>query len=336
MNTSANVTEPEAALATYFVHPAGLCETKDVGARTRIWAFAHVLEGARLGADCNICDHVFIEGDVVVGDRVTVKSGVQLWNGTRLGDDVFIGPNVTFTNDRFPRSRQWQDQVPETRVGDGASIGANATILPGLVIGRNAMVGAGSVVTKDVPANAIAYGNPARIHGYSGSESRDAARHEDTIEAASDLPGGARLIPLTRADDMRGSLAALEFGAGLPFEPRRFFSVFNVPSADVRGAHAHRLCHQLLTCVSGSLVVLVDDGVRRAEVILDDPSVGLYIPPGVWGSQFGYSADAVLTVLASHSYDPGDYVRDYEEFRRMHGSSTTVEDPRSPTPRPRT
>jgi UDP-2-acetamido-3-amino-2,3-dideoxy-glucuronate N-acetyltransferase len=149
----------------YFVHPQGICETSDVGEGTRVWAFAHVLSGAHIGADCNVCDHVFIENDVVVGDRVTIKSGVQLWDGLRVGDDAFIGPNATFTNDPFPRSKSYDHAVAITRVEDGASIGANATILPGCTIGSRAMVGAGSVVTRDVPANAIVAGNPARVIG---------------------------------------------------------------------------------------------------------------------------------------------------------------------------
>ncbi len=271
----------------------------------------------------------------MVGDRVTIKSGVQLWNGTRLGNDVFIGPNVTFTNDRFPRSRQWQDQIPETRVGDGASIGANSTILPGIVIGRNAMIGAGAVVTRDVPANAIAYGNPARIRGYVDSESRRVVPHDQTLEPGADLPGGARLIKLTQAVDMRGSLIAVEFGGDLPFAPSRYFSVYDVPSAEVRGEHAHRVCHQLLVCVHGSLVVLIDDGLRRDEVVLDHPGVALYIPPMVWGSQFGYSPDAVLTVLASHPYDAADYVRDYEEFRDLRGLAAAALNSAPTTPHDR-
>ena len=117
------------------VHPQALCETRKVGARTRIWAFAHILPGARIGADCNICDHTFIENDVVVGDRVTVKCGVQLWDGVRIEDDVFIGPNATFSNDRFPRSRKRPKKFLATVVKEGASIGANATILPGVTIG---------------------------------------------------------------------------------------------------------------------------------------------------------------------------------------------------------
>jgi acetyltransferase-like isoleucine patch superfamily enzyme len=153
---------------THFVHPQGICESSDVGQGTRIWAFAHVLAGARIGADCNICDHVFIESDVVIGDRVTVKSGVQLYDGLRVEDDVFIGPNATFTNDPFPRSKVYEHEIPVTRIQRGASIGANATVLPGITVGERAMVGAGSVVTRDVPAGAIVAGNPARVVGEVG------------------------------------------------------------------------------------------------------------------------------------------------------------------------
>ncbi len=145
------------------IHPTADVQTDDIGPRTRIWQFCVVLRGARIGEDCNICSHVFIEDDVVVGDRVTVKSGVQLWSGLRVEDDVFIGPNATFTNDLRPRSRQWPDAFLATTIGRGASIGANATILPGLTVGPGAMVGAGAVVTKDVPAHATVVGNPARI-----------------------------------------------------------------------------------------------------------------------------------------------------------------------------
>lgn len=146
-----------------FVHTRGINESESVGDGTRIWAFAHVLPGARIGRDCNICDHVFIENDVIVGDRVTIKSGVQLWDGVRIEDDVFIGPAVAFTNDPFPRSRQWLEKHPLTTVRRGASIGANATLLPGITIGARAMVGAGAVVTDDVPPGAVVIGNPARV-----------------------------------------------------------------------------------------------------------------------------------------------------------------------------
>jgi acetyltransferase-like isoleucine patch superfamily enzyme len=150
---------------TFFVHPQGICESTDIGEGTRIWAFSHVLRGARIGADCNVGEGVFIENDVVVGDRVTVKNGVQLWDGLRVGDDVCIGPNATFTNDPFPRSRVYDHPIAVTRIEAGASIGANATILPGVNIGSRAMVGAGAVVTRDVPEGAVVTGNPARVVG---------------------------------------------------------------------------------------------------------------------------------------------------------------------------
>ena len=301
----------------FSVHPAGICETSAVGARTRIWAFAHVLPGAVIGSDCNICDHVFIENDVVLGDRVTVKSGVQLWDGVRLGNDVFVGPNATFSNDKFPRSRQRPDEFAQTIVRDGASIGANATILPGLTIGMNAMVGAGAVVTKDVPANAVVYGNPARIEGYARADRETTAT--STLEAPvarepRELAGSARLITLRRADDLRGSLAAVEFAGDMPFVPQRFFTIFGVPSAHVRGEHAHRSCHQVLVCLAGSVSVLVDDGDQRNEVVLGEPSIALYVPAMVWSSQFRFSADAVLAVLASRPYEPEDYIREYAEY----------------------
>lgn len=137
----------------------------NVGSRTRVWQFVVILPGAVIGDDCNICSHCFVENDVMVGDRVTVKSGVQLWDGVRLEDDVFVGPNVTFTNDRMPRSRVRANAFAQTVVRRGASIGGGATILPGIEIGERAMVGAGAVVTRDVPERAIVAGNPARVIG---------------------------------------------------------------------------------------------------------------------------------------------------------------------------
>lgn len=142
-----------------------IVESKRIGKGTRVWAFAHILPGAIIGDDCNICDHTFIENKVVLGDRVTVKCGVQLWDGICVEDEVFIGPNVTFANDRYPRSQRHLSNYPVTVLGKGCSIGANATILPGVRVGRYAMVGAGAVVTRDVPPYRIVTGCPARVRG---------------------------------------------------------------------------------------------------------------------------------------------------------------------------
>lgn len=149
-----------------FIHPLADVAECDIGNGTRIWQFVVVLKGARIGVDCNICAHSLIEGAVVIGDRVTVKSGVQIWNGSVIGNDVFIGPNVTFSNDLFPRSKKYHREFHGVIIHEGASLGANATLLPGVTVGEKAMVGAGAVVTKDVPAHAVVIGNPAKIIRY--------------------------------------------------------------------------------------------------------------------------------------------------------------------------
>jgi UDP-2-acetamido-3-amino-2,3-dideoxy-glucuronate N-acetyltransferase len=300
------------------IHPQAICESINIGENTRVWAFAHILPGAVIGCDCNICDGVFVENDVRVGDRVTVKCGVQLWDGVTLEDDVFIGPNATFTNDPFPRSRKKPPQFARTLIARGASIGANATLLPGIVVGRGAMVGAGAVVLRDVPPHAIVAGNPARIVGYVDSHQPAAAVPPlAAADTTTSRVGGVGLYRTPRVEDMRGNLTVGEFGRNLPFVPKRYFMVFDVPSAEVRGEHAHRQCHQLLVCARGKLSVVVDDGKQREEFVLDRPELGLHIPPLVWATQYRYSDDAVLLVFASEFYDAADYIRDYDEFLRV-------------------
>jgi UDP-2-acetamido-3-amino-2,3-dideoxy-glucuronate N-acetyltransferase len=306
---------------SYYVHPLGCCESKNIGVGTRIWAFAHVLPNAFVGTNCNICDHVFIENDVIVGDRVTLKCGVQLWDGLRVEDDVFIGPNATFSNDCFPRSGKYPDCLDVTYIERGASIGANATILSGLRIGRRAMIGAGSVVTRSVPPFAIVIGNPARIVGYVDGESHITAAPATAgpctpSTIATDVDG-VTLHRLMQVKDLRGNLSAGEFSRDIPFEVKRYFLVFDVPSAETRGEHAHRECHQFLICVKGSCAVVADDGKKREEFLLDSANLGLHLPPMTWGIQYKYSKDAVLLVFASEHYLAADYIRSYDEFLEL-------------------
>lgn len=150
----------------YYKHPNAIVESESIGKDTRLWAFTHILPGAIIGENCNINDHTFIENDVTIGNNVTVKSGVYIWDGVRIADNVFIGPNVTFTNDLKPRSKQYPVKFELTILEEWSSIGANATIIAGNTIGKYAMIGAGSVVTKNIPNNTLWYGNPAKMKGY--------------------------------------------------------------------------------------------------------------------------------------------------------------------------
>jgi acetyltransferase-like isoleucine patch superfamily enzyme/dTDP-4-dehydrorhamnose 3,5-epimerase-like enzyme len=299
-----------------FIHPNAIVEPgAQLGARTRVWAFAHILPEATIGEDCNFCDHVFVENDVIIGDRITIKCGVQIWDGITIENDVFIGPNVTFTNDPFPRSKQYPEEFARTVVRRGASIGANATILPGIIIGQNSVVGAGAVVTSNVPPFAIVTGNPARISGYSQSEVKQSVKpHKMTPSLKNGDVAGVEIYHLPFITDLRGNLSVAEYGKDLPFVPKRYFLVFDVPSKEVRGEHAHRNLHQFLVCVKGSCSIVVDDGHKREEFVLDEPNIGLHIPPMVWATQYKYTPDAMLLVLASEAYDADDYIRDYDEF----------------------
>lgn len=302
-----------------FIHPSAEVQTDYIGFNTRIWQYVIVLEGARIGDDVNICAHCFVEDDVVIGNRVTVKSGVYLWNNVRLRDDVFIGPNVTFTNDKYPRSKRYPEELGSIIVEEGASIGGGAVLLPGVTIGQGAMVGAAAVVTKSVPPYAIVAGAPARIVDYVNSKSASLINSVKQIELSKDTVcrlgvGGVTLHRLRLVNDIRGDLSVGEFSKDVPFEPKRYFVVFKVPSQETRGEHAHHKCHQFLICLTGTCAVVVDDGKTRREISLNSPDLGIYLPPLTWGTQYKYSSDAVLLVFASDYYDADDYIRNYSEF----------------------
>jgi UDP-2-acetamido-3-amino-2,3-dideoxy-glucuronate N-acetyltransferase len=309
------------------VHKLSDVASKTIGDGTKIWQYVVILPRAKIGDNCNICAHVLIENDVILGDRVTVKSGVQLWDGLRVGNDVFIGPNATFTNDLFPRSKVYPDKYLQTVIEEGASIGAGAIILPGLTIGREALVGAGATVTRSVPPRAIVVGNPARIIGYTDTEKQNESSLPQTIQseersfigAHPTAVNGVTLHGFPLIHDMRGSLSVGEFEKTVPFAPKRYFFVFDVTSTETRGEHAHHACKQFLICVKGSCSVVADDGSKRQEFLLDNPTLGLYLPPMTWGIQYKYSADAMLLVFASEYYEQGDYIRDYSEFLMLVG-----------------
>ncbi|MBK3467250.1 WxcM-like domain-containing protein [Pseudomonas sp. MF6776] len=276
-----------------FIHATADVKSGNIGKNTRIWQYVVVFPDAVIGNDVNVCSHSLIENDVVIGDRTTIKSGVYVWDGLRIGADVFIGPNATFTNDKFPRSKVYPESFSQTVIEDGASIGGGAVILPGITIGTGAMVGAGAVVTKSVPPYAIVTGSPARITGYvENSASSDAAKSpavkaQEQSEAVVRIGvGDVTTHRFKYIADMRGDLSVGEFHKEIPFTPKRYFLVFNVPSQKTRGEHAHHKCHQFLICVKGSCAVVVDDGTNRAEVLLDAPNKGIYLPPLTWGIQY--------------------------------------------------
>jgi acetyltransferase-like isoleucine patch superfamily enzyme len=189
--------------AKFFQHPTALVESAAIGAGTRIWAFAHILKGAQLGRHCNVGDHAFIEGGAKVGHRVTIKNGVCIWAGVTIDDDAFVGPNVVFTNDLWPRSPRFaavqnryakpENWLVPTRVGRGASIGANATVLCGITIGKFAMIGAGAVVSQDVPPHALIIGVPGRAIGFV-SEAGQRLRFDAAGNSVCPLTGARYLL----------------------------------------------------------------------------------------------------------------------------------------------
>ncbi|MFQ3596674.1 MAG: WxcM-like domain-containing protein [Sphingomonadaceae bacterium] len=208
-------------------------------------------------------------------------------------------------------------EAARTTIGEHVMIGANATICAGVQVGAGAEVRPGAVVMRNVPPNAIVSGNPARIEGYVDTgitDDRASERETRALGARSCSVRGVTIHELPLYEDLRGRLSVGQIEDDLPFLPKRYFLVFDVPGEEVRGEHAHLECHQFLICVRGSCAVVVDDGMARAEIRLDRPNKGLYLPPMTWGIQYRYTRDAVLLVFASHLYDPADYIRKYSDF----------------------
>ncbi|WP_298858702.1 WxcM-like domain-containing protein [uncultured Gimesia sp.] len=239
--------------------------------------------------------------------------GVYLGPEVKIDETATIGPNAVLLG-RDENGNQ------AAVIEENAKIGANATILPGVTVGVRAQVNPGSVVTRSVPPLAIVEGNPAKIIGY--VETYDTQNQTTNIHDVDSIPLGFRqtrvkgvtLHHFNMVPDLRGSLSVGEFEREIPFVPKRYFLVFDVPTAETRGEHAHLQCGQFLIAVKGSVSVVVDDGMLRDEILLDRQQMGVYLPPLTWGIQYNYSTDAVLLVFASEFYDSEDYIRDYSKF----------------------
>lgn len=242
-----------------------------------------------------------------------LMEGAYVGPGARIDAGAVIGPNACVLGAEDAEGQP-------ACVDAGARVGANATVLAGVRVGTHAVVEPGAVVARSVPPYAIVQGNPAVITGYVDAGTAIPDEREQVAATSRVLNGRVRGVAVhefRRVSDLRGSLSVGEFERGIPFVPKRYFLVFDVPTIETRGEHAHVTCHQFLIAVAGSVSVVADDGDHREEFLLDRPNKGLFLPAMTWGIQYKYSADAVLLVFASEYYDAGDYIRDYDRFLEM-------------------
>jgi len=258
-----------------------------------------VCHGASIGDQAVIEGLTIIPTNVFLGDRVRIGSGV-----------CFVAPN---------------SEAERIEIAQDVIIGARAIIYQGVTIAAHAVIAPGAIVQRSIPSMAMVEGTPARIVGYVGashSESEPVLGASANQLVQTSRVRGVNLHRMPRVPDIRGSLTVGEFDRSIPFSAKRYFMVFDVPSLETRGEHAHRACHQFLICVRGSCAVVADDGTNRQEFLLDRPDLGIHLSPMVWGIQYKYSADAVMLVFASHYYDSADYIRDYSEFRQLVGAGS--------------
>lgn len=262
------------------------------------------------GGKSLVGDEVYLYPGCRISDDVKIDGFTQVWSGVNIKAGAKVGSGVIFLKN--------ENNESNIQICENVSIGAGCIIGDNLKIDRGAILEPGSVVLQDVPAHAIVGGNPAKIIGYTETAEETSLITETITSINKDVVHvGVKNVTLHRfklVKDFRGDLSVGEFSKEIPFEPKRYFLVFNVPSEKTRGEHAHYECHQFLICVKGSCSVVADDGTKRREVELNQPNVGIYLPPLTWGIQYKYSEDAVLLVFASHYYEAADYIRNYDDF----------------------
>lgn len=296
------------------IHPAAIVESAAVPPGSSVGAYSRVGPAVEFGGPCAIGEHVILTG------RIALSAGVE------IGDQAYLqGPITVETGVRIaPRCCIDAAGMEAIVLSEGAAVGANATIWPGVTVGKRARVEAGSVVTKNVPAMAVVAGNPAQIVRYSGAPvAPPQAETAATADVTATPIRGVTLHRLPLHEDLRGNLTFGETQRHIPFAVRRYFLTFSVSSEQVRGEHAHRTLHQFLTCVHGRVHIAADDGSNQADFLLDRPNLGIHIPPMTWSVQYRFSSDAVLLGLCSNEYDPADYIRDYAEFLALVRATST-------------
>ncbi|MEN6543311.1 WxcM-like domain-containing protein [Parvibaculum sp.] len=261
----------------------------------------------------------FIDPTSTLSPSATIGPLAYVGPGAVVGDSVVIGPGAQILS----------DSDRPTIIKPWAVIGGGSTVTAGVEIGTYARIGSGVVVAENVPPNMILSAPRPRVLGYGEGSGQPVARRHFSRDSKLDAPtkigvGAGELWPVPVFSDLRGSLSAIELSTNLPFRPERIFLIYGVPSEEMRGDHAHRRCAQFLVAVHGSVSLILDDGERSVEVRLNRPNLGVYMPPMIWGTQYNYSSDAVLMVFASHSYDPSDYIRSYDQFKAILASQETT------------
>ena len=266
---------------------------------------------ARLGTGVRVGALAIVGAEVRLGDGAVVDPGARLLGPVSVGEGAHIGAGATLA----------AEPGRAIAIGAGARVGAGSTIDAGVTVGSGARVEPGAVVLRAIPSNAIARGNPASVVGFVEAPGAFAGTSKGL--PAKIEPAGVGEVTIHHFPvviDARGKLSVGEFERDLPFRPMRYFIVYDVPSLETRGEHAHRECHEFLVCVRGRCAVVVDDGTTRREIALERPDMGVNLPAMTWRLQYKFSADAILLVFASHYYDAGDYIRDYAQYRSLVGT----------------